>query len=142
MIKPELKDMMLQDIKKCSDAIKNPTTTNALYYELVAKYEMIDKDFQRGMPNFVKTLDSNYLSEIKVIKTKLETYIALDEIPINYNYNVAKNANVTINVKKFQNKGNIGTGNNQPKSNTLNLSVGESNKCGFWSWLKRIFGRV
>lgn len=116
MIKPELKEIMLQDIERCNEAIKNPSTTNALYYELIAKYTMIDKDFQRGMPNFVKTLDSNYLTEVKLIKTKLEIYIALDEIPITYNENVAQSANVTIHTNKFSNKGNIGVGNKQSKS--------------------------
>ena len=133
----EIKNMILQDIVRCEEAIENPAATNALYHELIVRYEMIDKDFQRGMPNFAKTFNSNYLTEIKLIKTKLEMYIALDEIPITYDGNAAQNATVTIIANKVSNKGNIGTGNNFQKEMDASLSVTRESKSGFFSWLKK-----
>ena len=88
------------------------------------------------MPNYVKSIGSNYVGELRYIKTRLETYLLLDAIPVQYNENVA--VGVNIQTQKLVNKGNIGNNNDYNKSTTVTTEFsvnGNESKKGFWAKL-------
>lgn len=119
-LKPEIRKMIQDDIELCENAIQNPEKSNALFRYLKIKYMTIDKDFLVGFPNYVKTIDSNSVSEITLTKTKLELYLMLDEIPITYDGNAARKATISVQAKTIKNT-NIGDNNNL--TNTTSTSI-------------------
>ncbi len=146
MIKPELKAEIERDIEICQKCLDEKSSNNtSVYHNIVAKYVMVDKDFRVGIPNYVNTIGSNYFAELEVVVQKLKMYLILDDIPVNYQDNVAANANVSITGEKVIVKGNVGQGNEtrqETKKETtisLNNSSGEK-KSGFLTWIKRLFG--
>ncbi|MBQ8319714.1 MAG: hypothetical protein IJX81_02440 [Clostridia bacterium] len=142
MIKPELKAEIERDIDICQKCLDEKSSNNtSVYHNVVAKYVMVDKDFCVGIPNYVKTIGSNYFAELEVVVQKLKMYLILDDIPIKYQDNVATNANVSITGEKVIVKGNVGQGNETHKETTISLnnSAGEK-KSGFLTWIKRLFG--
>ncbi len=139
MINPKIKEEILKDIILCDEELTMESNSSRLYRQLVAKYSMMDKDFKNDIPNYVKTFGSTYTGELRVIKTKLETYLLLDDIPVSYNENVAKSA-IVINTKSFKNSGSVGNNNKQTKEINVNASIKkEERKLGFLSKLLKWF---
>jgi hypothetical protein len=130
-IKPEIRKQIELDICACEHAISLALDDLELYTELKARYTLLDRNFYVDMPSF-----SNSLKKIEYAKARLETYLLLDAIPVQYNQNVA--VGVNIQTQKLVNKGNIGNNNNYNKSTTVTteLSVnGGENKKSFWGKL-------
>ena len=137
MIEEKIKSMIKNDIDICKNALTSREGSQNLYLELVVKYSTIDKSFDNnikvsGKASFDGIFD--YRPEIRQIKSKLETYILLDEIPVNYNENVAQNATINMTAKTIKNKGNIGTNNSQNKNKLTN----ENGKKTI-NWFKNLF---
>lgn len=139
MIKPELKTVIEQDIEICQRCLDEQSSeSQALYDKMVAKYKMIDKNFCEGIPQYIKLIDSPYYSEISVIIEKLKMYLIIDDIPIQYNENVAQNA-LIINGDKNKFKGNIGQGNFSKKQTDISPNFAVEKK-GLCSLIKKLFG--
>lgn len=139
MIKPELKTEIKRDIETCQKCFNEKSSDNAkLYHKIIAKYMMVDQNFCIGIPCYVKTLNSNYFSELEAIVEKLNMYLILDDIPIQRNENVASNA-VIINGGKNRIKGNVGQGNELEQKTDIAAEINQEKK-GLCEWLKKIFG--
>ena len=139
MIKAELKKEIQKDIEICQKCLDEKSPDNVkVHHKIVAKYMMVDKDFCTGIPNYVKTIGSNYFSELEAIVEKLKMYLILDDIPIQRNENVALNS-VTFNGCKNKIKGNVGQGNEFEQNTDIATEINQEKKslCG---WLKKIFG--
>ena len=137
-IKPEIKEQITKDILACEVEMKKGALDAKLFRELEARYSMLDKNFFSNMPNYVKNFSSNYMGELRYVKTRLETYLLLDAFPVDYDQNVA--IGVNIEAKKLVNKGNIGNSNSYQKSTavTTELSVnGNESSKGFLAKLFR-----
>jgi len=138
MIKDEIRQMIEKDISTCKEALNNRNGSQKLYLELNSKYSMIDKEFSKnikvgGKCSFGDT-EFDYRPELRQIKSILETYILLDEIPVVYKENVAEGVNISITANKLTNKGNIGKNNSQSKNKQINEN-GTKNT----SWFKNLF---
>lgn len=141
MLNQDLKKEMQSDIKLCEDCLNNRSSNSEeIYNILVAKYLMVDKNFRIGIPNYLKTLNSPYFQEIKVILEKLKMYICLDKIPIQYNENAAQNA-VIINGNKNKFNSNVGQNNKSEKQNNITANVAIEKK-GFSSFIKNIIEKI
>lgn len=141
MLNQDLKKEMQSDIKLCEDCLNNRSSNSEeIYNILVAKYLMVDKNFRIGIPNYLKTLNSPYFQEIKVILEKLKMYICLDQIPIQYNENAAQNA-VIINGNKNKFNSNVGQNNKSEKQNNITANVATEKK-GFSSFIKNIIEKI
>lgn len=143
MLRLDIRSMIEKDIARCEEAFANCNSSENLYLELRTRYTTLDKDFASDIeeinkPYLVGKTESDRRPELRQIKSKLEMYIQLDEIPIVYIENVASGVNVQINTKKFSNKGNIGAGNVQEKQKTINEN-GSKKTSWFkgWNWLGR-----
>jgi hypothetical protein len=138
MIKPEIKQMIEKDIESCEKAFKDRNGSEDLYLKLKTRYSTIDKNFLKNIKEEGKAAaicdEFDYRNELKQIKSKLETYIMLDMIPIVYEENVAEGVNISITAKKLTNKGNIGKANVQSKNKQINEN-GTKNT----SWFKNLF---
>lgn len=78
-----IKQMIKKDIDLCNEAIEHPEKSNTLYGQLMAKYKLLFSDFGKGMMPHIKTLRSNYVTELQEIKSQLEVYLMLDLKSIN-----------------------------------------------------------
>jgi len=68
------KKMLENDILSCDEALNNQALSEETYEKLIAKYVSVDKDFEKGLPNYVH-MGSNgesYSHEIEAIRSKLE----------------------------------------------------------------------
>ena len=143
MIKPNIKEMIEVDIETLNNAIGIRKGSQELFNKITAKYNMIDKEFDKNIKTSGKICFDDgfdYRPELKQILEKLKMYLMLDEIPINYTENVASGAIYNIQTKKFNNKGIIGPNGQQTtiKPTNINTDINVDKKeC----WLKKIFKR-
>lgn len=145
MLEIKIKEMIEKDIEMLNKVVEVRSGSQDLYKQLVAKYTMLDKDFDKNIKTGGKACASNdgfdYRPELKQILEKLKMYILLDDIPIQYTENVANGA-IVMNVKKFKNKGIVGHNGRQETNKQTNITTSvklekDKKEC----WLKRIFKR-
>lgn len=142
MIKPNIKEMIEVDIETLNNAIDIKKGGQELFNKITAKYNMIDKEFDKNIKTSGKVCFDNdgfdYRPELKQILEKLKMYLVLDEIPINYAENVVSGAIYNIQTKKFNNKGIIGPNGKQSSIKQTSISS-EVNINKKECWLKKLF---
>ena len=143
MLEIKIKEMIEKDIEMLNKVVEIRKGNQDLYTQLIAKYSMLDKDFDKNIKTGGKACTGNegfdYRPELKQILEKLKMYILLDNIPIQYTENVANGA-IVMNVKKFKNKGIVGHNGRQETNKQTNINTNvnvekDKKEC----WLKRIF---
>lgn len=115
---PALKAMIERDVLLCEETILTPNKTHSLYRHLTAKYVPIYPHICDGIPSIVKRLNSDWVEELKMFKGALEVIIATQQEP-----QEADQPQVSINIKKLKNSGNIGTNNQLTKSTEVGVDL-------------------
>ena len=138
-IKRKIKKQMKKDILACEMEISKGAPNAILFEELKSRYTLIDKKFFYNMTSYVKTFNTNYLHELEYIKTRLEMYLKLNQIPVEYDENIDSNKNVNIN--KVVVKGNVGNQNSYQKNTTVTPTISFDVGKGKFDFLKKIFNR-
>lgn len=98
--------------------ILTPNKTHSLYRQLTARYVSIYPHICDGIPCIVKRLNSDWVEELKMSKGALEVIIATQQEP-----QEAGQPQVSINIKKLKNSGNIGTDNQLNKSTEVGVDL-------------------
>lgn len=115
---PELKTMIEKDILLCEETISTPNKTHSLYRQLTARYVPLYPHICDGIPSIVKLPNSDWIEELKMFKSALEVIIATQQEP-----QEAGQPQVSINIKRLKNSGNIGTGNQLSKSTEVGVDL-------------------
>lgn len=115
---PELKTMIEKDILLCEETISTPNQIHSLYRQLTARYIPLYPHICDGIPSIVKQPNSYWIEELKMFKGALEVILATQQEP-----QEAGQPQVSINIKKLKNSGNIGTGNQLSKSTEVGVDL-------------------
>ena len=89
----KIKQMLKKDIQRCEDAIQRGGL-KSVFEEIYARYKLLDSSISDSIPQYVHGFGNDgYEPELKALKSVLETYLAFESIPINFNKDSSQNSN-------------------------------------------------